>query len=205
MGLRDQVREEFERIRDENLNKLRDIIANDAWSSLADLQEDARDRDLYDCPDDCECKADPSLDLDDEEYEAEVAAAREILKFWRKEADAFGWDDQTPWERWRETWEVNEPKGDPRFHALLKQIGDLHDKKQADYGRTNDPFANVRASEDFGVAPWVGAMIRANDKMRRLQTAARGSTLANEGVEDSLMDLAVYALIALVLFREGDE
>ena len=24
------------------------------------------------------------------------------------------------------------PKGDPRFHALLREMGELHDKKQAD-------------------------------------------------------------------------
>lgn len=92
--------------------------------------------------------------------------------------------------------------GDPRFHALLREIGRLHDRKQADYGRAEDPFANVRASADFGVAPWVGAMIRANDKMRRIQRFAQRGRLHNERVEDSLMDLAVYALIALILYRE---
>src|SRR5690606_38804879 len=92
--------------------------------------------------------------------------------------------------------------GDPRFHAWLKKLGELHDKKQLDYGREHDPFANVRGAEDFGVPGWVGALIRANDKMRRLQKAAQGGTLANEGVVDSLMDLAVYAVIALMLFGE---
>lgn len=89
-----------------------------------------------------------------------------------------------------------------KFHDLCDAMKAMHDKKQQDYGRTNDPFANVRASEDFGVAGWAGCMIRANDKMRRLQKAAQGGTLSNEGVEDSLMDLAVYSIIALVLYRE---
>jgi hypothetical protein len=93
--------------------------------------------------------------------------------------------------------------GDPRFHKLLKEIGDLHDKKQQDYGVETDPFANVRGSSDWGVAPWVGAMIRANDKVKRLQKYARDGQLANEGARDSFMDLAVYALIALVLHDEG--
>ena len=92
--------------------------------------------------------------------------------------------------------------GDPRFHKLLEQIGELHDKKQADYGRKADPFANVRGSVDWGVSPWVGAMIRANDKIKRLQQFARTGTLKNEGVEDSFMDLAVYALIGMVLYQE---
>ena len=94
--------------------------------------------------------------------------------------------------------------GDPRFHEVLALLGELHDKKQNDYGMPDDPFANVRASEDFGVPGWVGCMTRANDKMRRLQKAAQGGTLANEIVADSLQDLAVYAIIGLILFEEGD-
>lgn len=90
------------------------------------------------------------------------------------------------------------------FHDTLKAIGLLHDKKQADYGRTDDPFANVRASEDFGIDGWVGALIRMNDKMRRLQKAAQGGEMLNESVEDSFMDLACYAIIGLVLYQEAN-
>ena len=43
--------------------------------------------------------------------------------------------------------EPNRP-GDPRFHYELARLGDLHDKKQVDYGTDNDPFANVRGSQD---------------------------------------------------------
>jgi hypothetical protein len=82
---------------------------------------------------------------------------------------------------------------------------DLHYKKQKDYGRTEDPFANVRASEDFGIPGWVGAVIRGNDKMKRLQKFAQGDKLVNESVEDSFLDLAVYMIIGLILFRETNE
>src|SRR5487761_2129741 len=81
----------------------------------------------------------------------------------------------------------------------------MHDRKQKDYGTAGDPFANVRASADFGIPGWVGCMTRANDKMKRLQKAARGGTMTNESVEDSLLDLAVYAIIALVLRREEQD
>lgn len=94
-----------------------------------------------------------------------------------------------------------------RFHQILKELGDLHDRKSKDYGRTEDPFANVRATEEWGQAAWVGSMIRATDKLRRLQKVAQGGQLANEGVEDSFRDLAVYAVIGLVLWeqdRQGD-
>ena len=89
-----------------------------------------------------------------------------------------------------------------RFYAILQECAALHAKKQLDYGRPGDPFANVRGSQDFGIKPWVGALVRANDKMRRLQKAAAGGDLANESADDSLRDLLVYAGIALVLWEE---
>lgn len=92
--------------------------------------------------------------------------------------------------------------GSERFHAILRSLGMLHDRKQQDYGRDDDPFANVRASSEWGIDGWVGAMIRATDKVRRLQTYARRGSLANEGVVDAFDDLAVYAVIGRVLFEE---
>lgn len=92
--------------------------------------------------------------------------------------------------------------GDPRFHALLREIGKLHDKKQQDYGAEGDPFANVRASSNWGIAPWVGALCRLNDKVHRLQQYAKKGVLANESAKDSMMDIAVYALIAYILYEE---
>lgn len=97
--------------------------------------------------------------------------------------------------------------GDPRFHALLEQIGQLHAKKQADYGAAGDPFANVRASEDFGVPGWVGCAVRMNDKMRRLMTASKKGkeALENESLRDSFLDLAVYSLIGIILLEEEED
>lgn len=92
-----------------------------------------------------------------------------------------------------------------KFHDIIQQLVELHDKKQADYGREHDPFANVRAAEDFGLPGYVGALIRANDKMRRLQKFVDKGELANESVEDAFMDLAVYAIIGLILYQEQAE
>ncbi len=92
-----------------------------------------------------------------------------------------------------------------RFHAVLAEIGALHDKKQADYGRDNDPFANVTGSKEWGIRPWVGAMVRANDKIKRLQKYAQTGMLANEGARDSFLDLAVYSLIGLVLWEISED
>ena len=89
-----------------------------------------------------------------------------------------------------------------KFHRYLKEVANLHDIKQRDYGRDDDPFANVRASEEWGIEGWVGAMVRLHDKVRRLQTLAQNGELSNEGAIDSFMDIACYAIIARVLFED---
>ena len=89
------------------------------------------------------------------------------------------------------------------FYDRILEAALLHRNKQRDYGKENDPFANVRASEEWGIPGWVGCMVRANDKMRRLQTLATEGTLTNEAAKDSFLDLAVYAIIGLVLYEQS--
>jgi hypothetical protein len=89
-----------------------------------------------------------------------------------------------------------------RFHEILEHLGALHDQKQADYGRDDDPFHNVRATQEWGIPAWGGSMIGATDKVRRVQTMARRGELANESVLDAFDDLAVYAIIARVLYEQ---
>ena len=45
-------------------------------------------------------------------------------------------------------------------------------------------------------------MVRLNDKVRRLQSLATKGTLNNEAAIDSFMDIAVYALIARILYEQ---
>lgn len=89
-----------------------------------------------------------------------------------------------------------------RFREVLDEMWRLHEKKGQDYGSATDPFANVRNSEAFGMPAWVGAALRAQDKMVRIQAAATRGSLANESLEDAFIDLANYAAIGLVLLRE---
>jgi hypothetical protein len=94
-------------------------------------------------------------------------------------------------------------EGGRRLYQLLAEIALLSASKQSDYGRGDDPFFNVRQSGvDWDIPPWVAAMIRGTDKVRRLQSLRRKGSLANESASDSLKDLAVYALIALVLMED---
>ncbi len=90
----------------------------------------------------------------------------------------------------------------PEFHAILQQLGELHDKKSADCGVDQDPFANLRMCKMAGIEPWEGVVIRMGDKYSRLCTAMRG-TLRNEGVEDAFLDMAVYSILGLILYKDS--
>lgn len=89
-----------------------------------------------------------------------------------------------------------------RFNELLKTMKDIHDKKGADYEGSGRPYENIRAAEQWGIEPWVLAMMRVGEKLRRVQTFAHTKTLNNESASDSLMDIAILSLIALVLLEE---
>ena len=95
-------------------------------------------------------------------------------------------------------------QGHPMFYKLLKKAADLHDRKNTNYAAATDPLSNLKASGRMGIEPWKGALVRMQDKMSRLEQLAQGTPdLVGESIEDSLMDLGIYAFLAIVLLREG--
>lgn len=90
----------------------------------------------------------------------------------------------------------------PTFAEILHELNAMQVRKGKDYGSGDDSLANICDSATFGIAPWVSAMVRANDKMARIKTFIKKGSLENEKVEDSLVDLAVYTIHALRLYRE---
>ena len=89
------------------------------------------------------------------------------------------------------------------FYDLCDSLKEMHRRKSSDYGSETDPLANIRNGAEFvGIPAWKGAMVRLSDKVTRLATHNRTGSLQYEGVEDTLMDLASYALLALLLYRD---
>jgi len=94
--------------------------------------------------------------------------------------------------------------GSREFVAVLEELKALHLKKTLDYGVAEDALANIRQSADVVNMPaWAGCVIRMSDKMHRLKAFFRRGKTEFDGVEDTLKDLACYAAIALVLYRES--
>lgn len=93
--------------------------------------------------------------------------------------------------------------GSDRFLAVLDEIARLHVAKSLDYGEDEDALANIRAgARAINVDAWMGCVLRISDKLQRIASYCRRGRVEFDGVEDTLMDMAAYAAIALVTFRE---
>ena len=91
------------------------------------------------------------------------------------------------------------------FYDLCDRLKDVHARKSKDYGCPSgtDPLANIRNGAHFvGISAWRAAMVRLSDKVTRLATFNATGRLEFEGVEDTCIDLASYALLSLVLYTE---
>ena len=96
---------------------------------------------------------------------------------------------------------------DPK--KLLEEMKATHDAKRHDYASTEDVFANFRHCEIAGIPAWKGVCVRISDKFSRIMGFAKKGKLKvkDESVKDTLIDMANYALIALILYEEqnGDD
>ena len=83
---------------------------------------------------------------------------------------------------------------------LFTQMEELIRQKNSDYSHGDDPFANFRKSEDIGITPLAGLVLRIQDKMQRVNAYLLTDgdlQVPNEGVEDAFRDLIGYSCLAL--------
>jgi hypothetical protein len=95
----------------------------------------------------------------------------------------------------------------PRFVKLLEEMLAMHENKNAGYaGDSSDPFKNFRNSELFGITPFKGCLVRMSDKFMRIANLSKNPNAdkVGESIKDTLMDLAVYSLIAICLYEEEE-
>ena len=93
--------------------------------------------------------------------------------------------------------------GHERFYSLLIEIAQLHSRKNKNYSVDGNPLSNLKECEKIGVRPFMGVLIRLFDKWSRLIELAKGKQdLVGESIKDTLMDNAVYSLLAIILLEE---
>jgi len=96
--------------------------------------------------------------------------------------------------------------GDPRFYQLLEKMATIHSNKNHDYAG-DDPLSNFRMSEKIGIPAWKGCLVRMGDKYSRICNFAKQEKfeVEDEKIEDTLLDLAVYSLICIILHTEKNK
>jgi hypothetical protein len=91
-----------------------------------------------------------------------------------------------------------------RFNEIVKEMVELHNRKNRDYAG-NDYLSNFLMCERMGIPAWKGCLIRLSDKLSRVMNIAKTNEIAvsDETVVDTLMDLAVYAIVTRILYENS--
>ncbi len=98
-------------------------------------------------------------------------------------------------------------KGHPRFYELIERMKEIHSSKNQDYAKEEDPLQNLCQCEKIGIPAHIGCFIRMQDKWSRITNLIKGQEpeVKDETVKDTLMDLAVYSLLCIILIEEDKE
>jgi hypothetical protein len=88
--------------------------------------------------------------------------------------------------------------------SLTQDMLRTYEAKDQDYASNGKPMGNLRDSEHLGIPAWKAVLLRMSDKKQRITSFInRGRfEVEDEKVTDTLIDLANYALLGLILFRE---
>lgn len=85
-----------------------------------------------------------------------------------------------------------------RFEQLTKNMATVYRAKNHDYG---DSFGD--SLKEFGL---VASAVRMNDKMNRFKSLIqKEAQVKDESIEDTLLDLANYAIMTIVEIQEGKQ
>ena len=90
------------------------------------------------------------------------------------------------------------------FEDIQSEMFDLFLRKQADYGPTNIGMGSeVVDTDDKAKRSLIGLSVRLNDKVQRLlNLTLNNKEPNNESLEDTLIDIANYAVMALIVQRK---
>lgn len=83
------------------------------------------------------------------------------------------------------------------FHEIVNEMANLYAKKNANYGNS---FSKLY--EDLGP---VAGLVPLHNKLDRLTNLMKGGRNDFESIEDTLVDLANYAVMNLIEYRASKE
>ena len=87
--------------------------------------------------------------------------------------------------------ELRHKENGPYFSDILKEMQELYEKKNHDYGNS---FSET--IQEFGFTP---AIARINDKLKRVKQMVKGEQMqVNESMRDNLIDIANYCILTII-------
>ena len=86
-----------------------------------------------------------------------------------------------------------------KHKKICESLNSLYEAKNADYG---DSFS--KSYKEYGLTM---SLIRLEDKLNRLKSLNKNGNaqVKDESVQDTLMDLANYAIMTLIELEEGEK
>ena len=106
---------------------------------------------------------------------------------------------------------MNKKHGHPKFYTIIKELAVLHSRKNFDYAGGGDPLGNFhRCGEmvkallsDGDLADMKTALIYMSKQVDAvIDMIGKGRKEQVEGITDKLNDIAVYAILARILYEE---
>lgn len=99
---------------------------------------------------------------------------------------------------------IGEMQKDP-IGSILLAMYEVNKSKRADYTGGRGIFANfIESGDQVGIPAGLGIEYMIATKQSRLKGLLKpGAKPNNESVEDTLLDRAVYSVIALAAYRDG--
>lgn len=89
-----------------------------------------------------------------------------------------------------------------KIDKLLAEMRDTFVRKENDY--SDGDLENIRSCSRMGISALKAVLVRMNDKWMRITNLAGGkkAMVETEKLRDTLLDLSLYGLIAIVLLEE---
>lgn len=96
----------------------------------------------------------------------------------------------------------------PHYDKLVKELQELHDRKNADYSVEGNPFSNFEFASQIA-APFEGVHVvfasLIGVKLARMAVLLKGKDPNNESLSDTFGDLANYCLIWASMYEKENE
>ncbi len=94
----------------------------------------------------------------------------------------------------------------PKFHTLIKQMYEMHDKKNNDYASSGNPYSNFEQAAAFAgcSVDTVFAVLIGIKEARLRELTASGKTPNNESIQDTRLDAAVYTALRASYFLPNE-